>query len=99
MGKTPKSEKKEKKTVEAEEEGGAGEVPYDTKVKRVSVIAKPLADEKLCKKVLKLCKKASKRKAIRQAGGPVGNGGVDADHDGAASVNACALAPSPAGGE
>jgi len=29
-------------------------------------IANPLAEEKLCKKVLKLCKKASKRKQIRR---------------------------------
>lgn len=39
---------------------------YEDKTKFCSVIAKPLADEKLCKKVLKLCKKASKRKAIRR---------------------------------
>lgn len=32
----------------------------------ISVIAKPLADEKLCKKVLKLAKKAAKRKQIKR---------------------------------
>ncbi|KAJ9512724.1 hypothetical protein QJQ45_019058 [Haematococcus lacustris] len=41
-------------------------VPYEAKAKFCSIIAKPLADEKLCKKVLKLCKKASKAKAIRR---------------------------------
>ena len=51
---------------EAEDDADEG-LPYETKVKRVAVIAKPLADEKLCKKVLKLCKKASKRKQIRCA--------------------------------
>ena len=39
---------------------------YEAKSKFCSIIAKPLADEKLCKKVLKLCKKAAKRKAIRR---------------------------------
>ena len=32
----------------------------------ISVIAKPLADEKLCKKVLKLAKKGAKRKQIKR---------------------------------
>lgn len=42
------------------------ELSYEQKVKYCSVIAKPLADEKLAKKVLKLAKKSSKRKAIRR---------------------------------
>ncbi len=40
--------------------------PCASQTRFVSVIANPLADEKLCKKVLKLCKKASKRKAVRR---------------------------------
>lgn len=32
----------------------------------ISIIAKPLADEKLCKKVLKLAKKGAKRKQIKR---------------------------------
>jgi H/ACA ribonucleoprotein complex subunit 2 len=55
---------KEAKEPEAAE-GGEGP-SYEAKTKFCSVIANPLADEKLCKKVLKLCKKASKRKAIRR---------------------------------
>lgn len=50
----------------AEKAEAGEEVAYDTKVKFCSVIANPLADEKLSKKVLKLCKKASKRKQIRR---------------------------------
>lgn len=42
------------------------ELSYDEKKKYCSIIAKPLADEKLCKKVLKLAKKAAKRKQIRR---------------------------------
>ncbi|KAG2492208.1 hypothetical protein HYH03_009454 [Edaphochlamys debaryana] len=55
---------KSTKTVDTDagEQGG----DYDTKKRFCSVIAKPLADEKLCKKVYKLCKKASKRKQIRR---------------------------------
>ncbi len=60
MGKSKKEDAP--KTEEAQEEGAS----YETKKKYCSVIANPLADEKLCKKVLKLCKKASKRKAIRR---------------------------------
>lgn len=32
----------------------------------ISIIAKPLADDKLCKKVLKLAKKGAKRKQIKR---------------------------------
>lgn len=42
------------------------EMSYDDKKKLVNEIAKPLADEKLCKKVLKLCKKAAKRKQLKR---------------------------------
>ncbi len=42
------------------------ELSWETKVKFCSVIAKPLSDEKMCKRVLKLAKKASKRKQIRR---------------------------------
>ncbi len=59
-----KKDKKEKESAAKEEE--KPEISYETKAKFCSVIAKPLADEKLCKKVLKLAKKASKRKAIRR---------------------------------
>ena len=51
---------------EAKEDTGKEEMAYEAKAKFCAVIAKPLADEKLCKKVLKLCKKASKRKQIRR---------------------------------
>ncbi|GFR53187.1 hypothetical protein Agub_g15935 [Astrephomene gubernaculifera] len=54
--------KSEKTETEKSEQGG----DYETKKKFCSVIAKPLADEKLCKKVYKLAKKASKRKQIRR---------------------------------
>jgi H/ACA ribonucleoprotein complex subunit 2 len=39
---------------------------YDVKVKHCAVIAKPLANPKLCKKVLKLCKKATKKKQVKR---------------------------------
>lgn len=39
---------------------------YEDKTKFCSVIAKPLANEKLCKKVLKLAKKAAKRKQLKR---------------------------------
>lgn len=39
---------------------------YDERKKFVSVIAKPLADEKLTKKVLKLAKRAAKRRQIKR---------------------------------
>lgn len=57
MGKAEKSEITEKG-----EQGG----DYESKKRFCSVIAKPLADEKLCKKVYRLAKKASKRKQIRR---------------------------------
>lgn len=61
--------KKDKAAKAAEEEtnGDAGEgLDYSTRVKFCSTIAKPLADEKLCKKVLKLAKKAAKRKQLKR---------------------------------
>uniref|UniRef100_A0A7S0VCD9 H/ACA ribonucleoprotein complex subunit 2 n=1 Tax=Polytomella parva TaxID=51329 RepID=A0A7S0VCD9_9CHLO len=42
------------------------DMKYDEKVKFCCAIAKPLADEKLTKKVLKVARKASKRKQIRR---------------------------------
>lgn len=45
---------------------GASAVPYATRVKFCSAIARPLADEKLCKKVLKLAKRAAKRKQLKR---------------------------------
>jgi len=39
---------------------------YEDKVKHCAVIAKPLAPEKLCKKVLKLCKRATKKKQVKR---------------------------------
>lgn len=42
------------------------EVPYEDKKRYLSVIAKPLADEKLYKKILKLSKKAAKSKQIKR---------------------------------
>jgi hypothetical protein len=59
-------DKKEKAAAAEAADAGAGEASYEAKSKFCSVIAKPLADEKLCKKVLKLAKKASKRKQIRR---------------------------------
>jgi len=35
------------------------EIPYENKTKFCCVIAKPLADEKMCKRVLKLARKVS----------------------------------------
>ncbi len=49
-----------------DDDAGTDAVPYATRVKFCSVIAKPLADEKLCKKVLKLAKKAAKRKQLKR---------------------------------
>lgn len=67
MGKDKESKKDKKKQVADDEEAGPkDEVAYEHKAKFCSVIAKPLADEKLAKKVLKLAKKATKRKAIRR---------------------------------
>lgn len=60
-----KKDKKEQAVAEAGAEATEN-ADYETKTKFCSIIAKPLADEKLCKKVLKLCKKASKRKQIRR---------------------------------
>ncbi len=54
---------KSEKTVDTDKEAGSD---YEQKKKFCAVIAKPLADEKLCKKVYKLAKKASKRKQIRR---------------------------------
>eukprot|EP00879_Flechtneria_rotunda_P029075 GHRR01031339.1.p2 GENE.GHRR01031339.1~~GHRR01031339.1.p2 ORF type:complete len:113 (+),score=18.53 GHRR01031339.1:657-995(+) len=51
---------------EAKENISKPEMSYDERKKYVSVIAKPLADEKLCKKVLKLSKKAAKRRQIKR---------------------------------
>ena len=50
----------------AKEAGGAAELSYEQKVKFCSVIAKPLADEKLAKKIYKLSKKAAKRKQVKR---------------------------------
>ncbi|KAF5835597.1 nucleolar protein [Dunaliella salina] len=51
----------------AQTEEGVGEAgSYDSKVKFCSKIANPLAKEKLCKKILKLCKKASQRKQTKR---------------------------------
>lgn len=61
MGKKDKSEKKA-----AGEEEPKAELSYDDKKKFCSVIANPLADEKFCKKVLKLAKKAAKRKQLKR---------------------------------
>lgn len=72
--KKEKKEKKAKSTKSEATEGTAatvnGGVVGDEVSKRdprelVSVIAKPLADEKLSKKVLKLTKKAAKRKQLK----------------------------------
>ena len=46
--------------------GATPEQPAVTKHSAISVIAKPLADDKLCKKVLKLAKKGAKRKQIKR---------------------------------
>jgi H/ACA ribonucleoprotein complex subunit 2 len=42
------------------------ELSYEQRIALVNEIAKPLADEKLCKKVLKLSKKAAKRKQLKR---------------------------------
>eukprot|EP00877_Chromochloris_zofingiensis_P003542 jgi/Chrzof1/13189/Cz07g23130.t1 len=63
MGKDKKDKKEKKGDVEVAEEV---EVAYEEKKKYLSVIAKPLADEKLYKRVLKLAKKAAKKKQIKR---------------------------------
>lgn len=65
--KKDKKEKKSKseKSVGPVENGTAGEVSKRDPRDLVSKIAKPLADEKLSKKVLKLTKKAAKRKQLK----------------------------------
>ena len=65
MGKKDKDAKTPRKS-DADEPAAEEGASYESKLKFVSIIAKPLADEKLCKRVLKLCKKATKRKAIRR---------------------------------
>lgn len=50
MGKTKTPTKAPEEDAE-----GATEMSYDNKVKFCAIIAKPLADEKLCKKVRKCC--------------------------------------------
>jgi len=64
MGKKDKAAKADKADVAVAAE--AGGKSYDELSKYVSVIAKPLADEKLCKKALKLAKKAAKKKQIKR---------------------------------
>jgi H/ACA ribonucleoprotein complex subunit 2 len=75
MGKSDKSADKDKKK-DKKASDGDGATPakksappalsYDERKKFVSVIAKPLADEKLTKKVLKLAKRAAKRRQIKR---------------------------------
>jgi H/ACA ribonucleoprotein complex subunit 2 len=75
MAKSPeKSEKKKARKSDAAEatpakspkKPAAPALSYDERKKFVSVIAKPLADEKLTKKVLKLAKRAAKRRQIKR---------------------------------
>jgi len=77
MAKSPeKSEKKKARKSDAAAEAtpvakspkkpSAPALSYDERKKFVSVIAKPLADEKLTKKVLKLAKRAAKRRQIKR---------------------------------
>ena len=42
----------------------AEDVSYEAKCKRVSAIASPLADEKLYKRIIKVMRKATKRKSM-----------------------------------
>ncbi|KAK2079392.1 hypothetical protein QBZ16_003083 [Prototheca wickerhamii] len=75
LAKEPKSAKKEKKekaskkaepTTVVAEDSVAEEAVAAYKRDHVCAIAKPLASEKLTKKVLKLAKKAAKRKQIKR---------------------------------
>lgn len=74
MGKSDKSadKKKDKKASDGGDASTPAKKPaapalsYDERKKFVSVIAKPLADEKLTKKVLKLAKRAAKRRQIKR---------------------------------
>ena len=59
MGKKDKAAATEAAPKEAKEAAPKEEVSYESKIKFCCVIAKPLADEKMCKRVLKLAKKAS----------------------------------------
>ncbi|KAK9823969.1 hypothetical protein WJX72_006706 [[Myrmecia] bisecta] len=64
MGKE-KKEKKEKKEAEVATPVGTEERVF-VRPTKLAPIAKPLADDKLCKKVLKLAKKAAKKKQIKR---------------------------------
>eukprot|EP00842_Homolaphlyctis_polyrhiza_P002205 jgi/Hompol1/2986/HPOL_003085-RA len=67
MSSSDKKDKKEKKAkVSAEEGGDSSEVSYESRLKAVTPIAHPLAPEKLCKKVLKVVKKAAKAKDVKR---------------------------------
>lgn len=57
MGKKDKAAATEAAPKEAKEAAPKEEVSYESKIKFCCVIAKPLADEKMCKRVLKLAKK------------------------------------------
>eukprot|EP00752_Nemacystus_decipiens_P012237 g10846.t1 len=63
-GKSPKVKKtKESKAKEVEE---VEAVPYEVRMKAVTVISKPMADEKKTKKFYKLVKRAAKEKICRR---------------------------------
>ena len=63
--KTPKTDKKDKKTSTSSK--GADDGPsHEDRCKAVSVISKPLAGEKMTKKLYKLVKKAAKAKVIKR---------------------------------
>ncbi|CAM9403158.1 unnamed protein product [Hapterophycus canaliculatus] len=66
--KSPKSKKtKESKTKETKTKDAEAEVvPYEVRMKAVTVISKPMADEKKTKKFYKLVKKAAKEKICRR---------------------------------
>lgn len=76
MGKDKSEKKKDKKASAADDvtaspkaakaAAAAPTLTYDERKKFVSIIAKPLADEKLTKKVLKLAKRAAKRRQIKR---------------------------------
>ncbi|GAB4820457.1 hypothetical protein N2152v2_007503 [Parachlorella kessleri] len=66
MGKEPKEKKSAKKEKKPKVEDATEEGATVERKTEVSIIAKPLADDKLSKKVLKLAKKAAKRKQIKR---------------------------------
>lgn len=66
MGKDKAAKADKAAKVDTPDKSARPEIPYEQRAAHVSVIAKPLADDKLTKRVLKLSKRAAKRKQIKR---------------------------------